>query len=488
MYRTLSALVIAAFLTDTALGGIVTIFTDKDAFEAFNLSEGKFVKGVEDFEESNLAGLATAVVIDDPLQGNVANVNPNGLGFPNGLTEKNIIIQSNTLGFNAPQLSPRGLDGLTVSGPQGPLNSVLVGPLMFEDSLDLIFTEPNHTGIGFDVVDFFANAFPGGSIHITVFNKSNQEIAKEIVPAQVDKVFFGIWSDETIGRINIASDLPGLEGGSEFVDNIQMWTSPPPGPDLDIKPGSCPNSYNRNSNGVLPVALVGTPGFNVKEVDLNGILLVRKDGQGGSVAPLDGPPGPGSSFEDVATPFVGEEQCDCADLGGDGIQDLSMKFKTDDVVAQLQLNDCPDGALVSLTVIGSLFDGTLFSADDCVRLVPPGTPPGLLAVDSNVAGVFIDAAPLDNQLDGGGFPDFARTYPAGTVVTLTAPPTHEGSIFVGWLINGVYDPTAGNPLDITIEGGLLSISHQVPQLEWVVALYRRPLIGQPSGSPPKRRR
>ncbi|MHC4306065.1 MAG: hypothetical protein ACYTFF_18495, partial [Planctomycetota bacterium] len=44
---------------------------------------------------------------------------------------------------------------------------------------------------------------------------------------------------------------------------------------LDIKPGSCPNSFNRKSNGVLPVALVGTDEFNVMDVDLGSVLLVR---------------------------------------------------------------------------------------------------------------------------------------------------------------------------------------------------------------------
>jgi hypothetical protein len=57
--------------------------------------------------------------------------------------------------------------------------------------------------------------------------------------------------------------------------------------------------------------------------------------------------------------------------------------------------------------------------------------------ESNVGGVFIDRAPLDNQLDGGGFGTFVRTYPLGMVVTLTAPPTHEGHAFAGWQIGPV---------------------------------------------------
>jgi hypothetical protein len=39
---------------------------------------------------------------------------------------------------------------------------------------------------------------------------------------------------------------------------------------------------------------------------------------------------------------------------------------------------------------------------------------------------------LDDQLDGGGFANFQRTFPLTTVVALTAPQTHLGWEFVGW--------------------------------------------------------
>ncbi|MCH8151464.1 MAG: FG-GAP repeat protein [Planctomycetes bacterium] len=203
--------------------------------------------------------------------------------------------------------------------------------------------------------------------------------------------------------------------------------------DLDIKSGSCPNSFNRSSHGVLPVALVGTDTFDPTEVDLSTVLLSRADGVGGSVAPNEGPPGPHSEFEDVASPFDGQP-CDCHELEGDGFTDLSMKFKTDDVVADLQLNDLPAGDLVELILSGDLLDGTPFSGRDCIRLVPPGTPPGLLAVGSNLSGNWLDVSPLDLQLDGGGFANFERTFPQTTVVTLTAPQMHHGWRFVGWRV------------------------------------------------------
>ncbi len=245
--------------------------------------------------------------------------------------------------------------------------------------------------------------------------------------------------------------------------------------DLDIKPGACPNSFNANSHGVLPVALVGAKGFDVTEVDISSILLSRADGVGGSVAPNEGPPGPRSVFEDVATPIVGE-LCDCHELEGDGITDLSMKFRTDDVVAALQLNDLPAGDLVQLVVNGTLLDGTPFSASDCIRLVPQGTPPGVMAVGSNLSGVFIDVSPLDETLDGGGFANFNRAFPLGSVVTLTAPQTHLGWVFAGWSDNAGFgslttsddaDQLPDPSIDIIIVDNQISVE----------AIYTPPVLG-----------
>jgi len=143
---------------------------------------------------------------------------------------------------------------------------------------------------------------------------------------------------------------------------------------LDIKPGSCPNPLNRNSHGVLPVAIVGSADFDVTQIDVDTLVLTRADGVGGGVTPLMGPPGPGIRVEDVATPFEGEP-CDCHELGSDGIDDLSMKFNTETLVAELELDDLPGGAMVELIVSGALSDGTPFSAADCIRLVPAGSGP-----------------------------------------------------------------------------------------------------------------
>ncbi|HUU85880.1 MAG TPA: hypothetical protein VM243_20470 [Phycisphaerae bacterium] len=141
---------------------------------------------------------------------------------------------------------------------------------------------------------------------------------------------------------------------------------------LDVKPGACPNPLNRIGRGVLPAALLGTDDFDVATIDVSSVLLARADGIGGSVAPHEGPPGPHSVFQDVATPFDGDP-CGCHNLEGDGIVDLAMKFRTRQVVTALLLNDVPAGDTVELVVTGTLLDGTAFEAHDCVTIVPRQT-------------------------------------------------------------------------------------------------------------------
>lgn len=120
---------------------------------------------------------------------------------------------------------------------------------------------------------------------------------------------------------------------------------------LDIKPGSCPNPLNGNSNGVLPVALVGTEDFDVSQVDVSTLTLE-------GVAPLRW------SHEDVTAPFDGI-LCDCIMGGQDGIMDLTLKFDVQAIIAAV--GPPLRGDRLMLTLSGARLDGSAFIARDCVK-------------------------------------------------------------------------------------------------------------------------
>lgn len=150
---------------------------------------------------------------------------------------------------------------------------------------------------------------------------------------------------------------------------------------LDIRPGGCPNPLNVKSKGVVPMAIVGSESFDVTEIDIESLVLSRADGIGGVVAPFLGPLGHGAMIEDVATLFAGE-LCACHELLGDGIDDLTLKFSTSDLVEVLELDSLPRQAVVTLTLSGSLYDGTAFAASDCMTIVSDVLPPrGLRSIN-----------------------------------------------------------------------------------------------------------
>jgi hypothetical protein len=150
---------------------------------------------------------------------------------------------------------------------------------------------------------------------------------------------------------------------------------------LDINPRSCPNPINARSRGVLPVAVLGTARLDVYNVDPWSLLLE-------GVTPLR------SRIEDVSTPAVNGE---CTTAGRDGFPDLTLKFETEDIVAAL--GPLTDGETRTVTLTGTLLDGTPIFGEDHVVIRIPGnggralSGPGALAETAPVANRLSSAAP-----------------------------------------------------------------------------------------------
>ena len=108
----------------------------------------------------------------------------------------------------------------------------------------------------------------------------------------------------------------------------------------------------------------------MNNVDPLTLLLSRADGTGDSALPLLGPPGPSSSIGDETGAFAGAP-CNCNVEEPDGIDDLLLKFRRQELADVFNLGSELPGTLISLQLTGSLFDGTPFVATDCIKVVSP---------------------------------------------------------------------------------------------------------------------
>jgi hypothetical protein len=133
---------------------------------------------------------------------------------------------------------------------------------------------------------------------------------------------------------------------------------------LDVKPSSCPNPINVDSKGVLPIAIAGSEDFDVTRIDPATVEIGIMDEYGNltGVSPLRW------SYEDVTCLYFPEDDDPCCiENQPDGITDLSMKFKTQELVGTAGLEDY-SGETINLTVTGITVDGLPILGQDCVRI------------------------------------------------------------------------------------------------------------------------
>ncbi len=234
MYKSLLAIVITVAIAAPAVATPVQFFTDKLAFENFNQLDGKFLKGVEDFEESTIPAGAK-LAFPNSLQNGVPNV-----AFPNGITATNLILQTNTLPgpnapFPAPGVGPQDLfaTGVGFAGPNSKKVGEDVGILLgVQVSTDLIFSTDDgvKTGVGFELSRYAGFNAGGSGFVISVFDTAGVLAGSFPIPepgVEPNKTFLGFWHDD-IGRINIHDNLaPGTQPLPEGIDNIQMWVPEP---------------------------------------------------------------------------------------------------------------------------------------------------------------------------------------------------------------------------------------------------------------------
>ncbi|GAB6194367.1 hypothetical protein [Desulfocastanea catecholica] len=112
--------------------------------------------------------------------------------------------------------------------------------------------------------------------------------------------------------------------------------------DIDIKPGSVTNCFNKNEHGVIPAAIFGASDFNVDDIDVNSLSL-----QGLAIKMV------GKSVRYlVHTDFVNEDE----------YLDLIVQFEDDD--------SWTGNGRVLATLTGVLYDGSPIEGNDDICIIP----------------------------------------------------------------------------------------------------------------------
>jgi len=196
------------------------------------------------------------------------------------------------------------------------------------------------------------------------------------IPNNSQPLYIGYHKDEEDGFFDGIIDEVALWQRALSAEEVgqlyQQGMAPPVQVAVDIKPGSCPNPLNPASRGILPVAVLGAEDFDVNAID---IASIRLEG----VAPVR------SNYEDVSAQVVDGNECDCSTTGPDGYADLTLKFRTQNIVAELatQIEDLAQGDMLVLSLTGTLTDGTAIEGQDCVVIVGK-VPKAVLAKKSDI--------------------------------------------------------------------------------------------------------
>ena len=114
--------------------------------------------------------------------------------------------------------------------------------------------------------------------------------------------------------------------------------------DIDIKPGSDPNSLNLNGNGVVPVGVFGTDTFHVNDINVSSV-------------------GFGFDGNNAAAVHSGHIE----DLDNDGFDDMVLHFREGELAIPIST---PGNMTLDLLLTGELNDSTAFEGTDIIRITP----------------------------------------------------------------------------------------------------------------------
>jgi|GEM_PF-1950260 len=213
-------------------------------------------------------------------------------------------------------------------GPTGYPNYNAIG----EGSLAILFPNPQ-SQLKFQIVGVDG----GGSAYLNFFKADGSSLGTiTMSPANQTYGFRHSLGIREIAGFSIHNTDPAGIGYDNICYEAVIEV------DIDIKPGSFPNSINLKNKGVVPVAILGSAEFDVLLVDVTTL-----DFEGAA---------PAHDLTDAAV-YADHLQ----DVNGDGFLDLVCHFST----PELGLTESSTAG----TLTASLLDGTPISGTDSVRIV-----------------------------------------------------------------------------------------------------------------------
>lgn len=114
--------------------------------------------------------------------------------------------------------------------------------------------------------------------------------------------------------------------------------------DIDIKPGSYPNTINLGSHGLIPVAILSSEEFDATTVDPETVGLA----------------GSGVSMRGKSNRYMAHKE----DANGDDLVDLVLQVATEN----LDPESFQDGYVI---LTGATFGGQVIEGKDEITIVPP---------------------------------------------------------------------------------------------------------------------
>ncbi len=223
-------------------------------------------------------------------------------------------------------------------------------------------------GVGFDRVLYVIDTASGYATPIGALHEGGVPVSSGIIGSIVfapDGSLIGTRSGLGLFFIDTGtaeiSNFRGLFGpqGLGFVTDTPATCNAGPIPtDIDIKPGSFPNSVNLCSNGVVPVAILGSETLDVSTLDPDTLRVGDSKVQVAGRAHKDL-----CHLEDVSGDF-GTPEFPIPEGSPDGYLDLVCQVPT------VELGDVLDGTSLELIVWVESFEGeNEYRGSDSVRIV-----------------------------------------------------------------------------------------------------------------------